>query len=193
MNGTTPTDANIAPPVPDWVLVARVLDGERGAFEWIMRRYNQRMYRLVRSILHHEQDVLDTMQDAYIKGFRRLDQFKGPNGLGAWFCTIARNEALARLRFVQKASHAGGERGGVAGAGENGVVIVGQKLMEDRNIGGDDRQARAGGFEDDETEAFVDRWEGEPVGCGHPLRHLLLRYGAQQDEVLIELEPQRRE
>ncbi|WP_020682819.1 RNA polymerase sigma factor [Marinobacterium rhizophilum] len=101
MNGTTPTDANIAPPVPDWVLVARVLDGERGAFEWIMRRYNQRIYRLVRSILHHEQDVLDTMQDAYVKGFRRLDQFKGPDGLGAWLCSIARNEALARLRKTQ--------------------------------------------------------------------------------------------
>lgn len=101
MNGTTPSQAHSSPAIPDRVLVARVLGGERGAFEWIMRRYNQRIYRLVRSILHQEQDVLDTMQDAYIKGFRRLQQFKGPDGLGAWLCRIARNETLTRLRKAQ--------------------------------------------------------------------------------------------
>ena len=57
-----------------------VLAGNVDAFEIIMRRYNQRLYRIARSILKDEHEAVDVVQEAYVKAYYQLDKFNGPDG-----------------------------------------------------------------------------------------------------------------
>ena len=82
----------------DEALVARARGGDVGAFEILMRRHNQRVYRVVRSVLRNPTDIEDAMQQAYVSAFAHLDQFRGASGWSTWLCRIAFNEALARIR-----------------------------------------------------------------------------------------------
>jgi len=79
-------------------LVERARTGDMNACETLMRRYNQRLYRVIRSVLKTGSDVEDTMQDTYLAALRNLDQFEGRAQFGSWLLKIATNAALARLR-----------------------------------------------------------------------------------------------
>ncbi len=82
----------------DDVVIARIIHGEKELYEILMRRYNQTLYRAVRSYLHKEEDVQDAMQDAYVKAFAKLDKFKGEAAFSTWLVRIGINEALQQLR-----------------------------------------------------------------------------------------------
>lgn len=82
----------------DSQLVAKVRDGNINAFEIIMRRHNQRLYRIARSILKDENEALDVVQDTYVKAYYQLHQFKGPDGFVSWLSRIASNEAIMKIR-----------------------------------------------------------------------------------------------
>jgi RNA polymerase sigma-70 factor (ECF subfamily) len=82
----------------DEQLVVRARGGEGSAFELLMRRHNQRVYRVVRSILRDGSEVEDVIQQAYLQAFAHLDQFGGNARWSTWVCRIAINEALARVR-----------------------------------------------------------------------------------------------
>jgi len=82
----------------DAEVVERVCGGETALFEVLMRRYNQRVYRCVRSILRNEVEVEDVMQEVYLAAFCHLGDFEGRSGVATWLTRIAVNEALSRLR-----------------------------------------------------------------------------------------------
>lgn len=82
----------------DRELIEQVLDGNTAIFELLMRRYNERVYRAVRSIVRHEPEVEDVMQQAYVNAFTHLRQFTGSARFSTWLTRIAINEALARVR-----------------------------------------------------------------------------------------------
>jgi RNA polymerase sigma-70 factor (ECF subfamily) len=84
--------------LPDEEVVARVLAGETGMFEIVMRRHNQRLYRVARSILRNDGEAEDVMQDAYVRAYEHLDQFAGRARFSTWLTRIAVHEALARQR-----------------------------------------------------------------------------------------------
>jgi RNA polymerase sigma-70 factor, ECF subfamily len=86
------------PVLTDARLVNRVRAGDAVAFELIMRRYNQRQYRLARSILKNGAEAEDAVQEAYVRAYEKLGDFIGPNGFSAWLGKIVVNEALGRLR-----------------------------------------------------------------------------------------------
>lgn len=79
-------------------LIERVKKGDMAAFESIMRRYNQRLYRIARSILKDEHEAMDVVQETYIKAYYQLHQFNGPDGFASWLSRIASNEAMMQLR-----------------------------------------------------------------------------------------------
>jgi len=85
----------------DSEVAERVLGGERACFEILMRRHNQRIYRVVRSVLRDEQDVEDVMQQAYINAFVHLRQFERRSQFSTWLTRIALNEAFARRKKSQ--------------------------------------------------------------------------------------------
>ena len=84
--------------LPDQEVVERVRSGEKGLYEILMRRYNQTLYRAVRSYLRDGDDVQDAMQEAYVKAYTKLDQFKGDSAFSTWLVRIGINEALQVLR-----------------------------------------------------------------------------------------------
>ena len=83
---------------PDEALIEQVLGGNTALFELLMRRYNERVYRAVRSIVREEPEVEDVMQQAYVNAFTHLQQFAGSARFSTWLTRIAINEALARVR-----------------------------------------------------------------------------------------------
>jgi RNA polymerase sigma-70 factor, ECF subfamily len=79
-------------------LVQRILDGDTALFEIIMRRHNQRLYRIARAVLRDHAEAEDVMQDAYVKAYEHLNQFEGRAKFSTWLGRIAFHEALARVR-----------------------------------------------------------------------------------------------
>lgn len=83
----------------DEEIVNRVIDGEKSLFEVIMRRYNQRLYRIQKGYISDEEDVKDTLQTTYIKAYKELYTFRGEAAFSTWLTRIAINEALL---FIKK-------------------------------------------------------------------------------------------
>lgn len=83
----------------DQEVVNRVRAGETALYEVIMRRYNQRLYRIARAILHNDIEAEDVMQDAYVRAYTHLGQFAARAPFSSWLTRIAVNEALARRRL----------------------------------------------------------------------------------------------
>jgi RNA polymerase sigma-70 factor (ECF subfamily) len=82
----------------DEEIVTRVLAGDTVLFEIIMRRHNQRLYRVARAILGNDAQAEDVVQDAYVRAYEHLPQFAGRASFASWLIRIAVNEGLARLR-----------------------------------------------------------------------------------------------
>ena len=85
----------------DWSdeeVVKRVLDGETALYELLMRRHNQRLYRVARAILRDDAEAEDVMQDAYVRAYQNLASFEGRAKFVTWLTRIAVHEALTRSR-----------------------------------------------------------------------------------------------
>jgi RNA polymerase sigma-70 factor (ECF subfamily) len=87
----------------DQQVVARVLGGEKGLYEILMRRYNQRLYRTMRGYLTEPSDVQDAMQDTYVKAYEKLFQYRHEAAFSTWLIRIGINEALQRLKRIRSA------------------------------------------------------------------------------------------
>ena len=83
-------------PLSDEEVMARVLAGQTAMFEIVMRRHNQRLYRVTRAILGNDGEAEDAMQGAYVRAYEHLDQFAGRAKFSTWLTRIAVHEALAR-------------------------------------------------------------------------------------------------
>ncbi|MES2790817.1 MAG: RNA polymerase sigma factor [Planctomycetota bacterium] len=89
----SPTDSEIA---------GRVLAGDLAVFEVLMRRYNQRLFRIVRSIVGDDGEAEDVVQETYVRAFEHLGQFDGRAMFSTWLTKIAIHEALARRNRRQR-------------------------------------------------------------------------------------------
>ncbi len=85
-------------PVTDALLIQQILTGSQPPYEEIMRRHNQRLFRLARSILRNDAEAMDAVQEAYITAFNQLHTLNDTNAFAAWLARIAKNEALMRHR-----------------------------------------------------------------------------------------------
>src|SRR5437867_1318238 len=83
----------------DEEVVGRIRAGDTALYEIIMRRYNQRLYRVARAILRDDAEAEDVMQDAYVRAYQHLQQFAGRALFATWLTRIAVHEALSRLRL----------------------------------------------------------------------------------------------
>jgi RNA polymerase sigma-70 factor (ECF subfamily) len=82
----------------DTEIVRRVLAGDCTCFEFLMRRYNQQIYRVARAVLKDDDEVEDVMQQAYVNAFTHLHQFEERARFSTWLTRIALNEAFRRRR-----------------------------------------------------------------------------------------------
>lgn len=82
----------------DEMLVRFILDGDKRLFEQLIRRYNQRLYRLGMTLLGDAAEAEDAMQAAYIKAYEHLERFEQRSSFGTWLTRIMINECLQRKR-----------------------------------------------------------------------------------------------
>src|SRR5438105_9135451 len=93
----------------DEEVVDRVRAGQTALYEIIMRRYNQRLYRVARAILRDDGEAEDVMQDAYVRAYQNLHQFAGKAPFSTWLTRIAVNESLARLKLRKRMDQLDGD------------------------------------------------------------------------------------
>jgi RNA polymerase sigma-70 factor (ECF subfamily) len=82
----------------DATLARRIADGDRAAFELLMRRHNRRLYRLARATLRDDAEAEDALQEAYLSAYRSIGRFRGDASLSTWLSRLVVNECLDRLR-----------------------------------------------------------------------------------------------
>jgi RNA polymerase sigma-70 factor, ECF subfamily len=97
-------DSSPNEPLPDEEIVQRVIAGDIGLFELILRRYNQRLFRVARSIIGEDNEAEDIVQEAYVHAFQNLRQFEGRSLFSTWLTKIAVYEATARRRKRRRLS-----------------------------------------------------------------------------------------
>lgn len=90
--------AAIQDEISDIELIDRILKGEKKLFEIIIRRYNQRLYRLGMSVLNNEAEAEDAMQNAYIKAYEHLAQFEQRAAFTTWLTRIMLNQCYEQRR-----------------------------------------------------------------------------------------------
>jgi|ERR1044071_2373671 RNA polymerase sigma-70 factor (ECF subfamily) len=79
-------------------VVGRVLCGEIEAFEQIVRRYQQEVWRVVAAMLLNAQKTEDLVQQSFIKAYQNLHRYQPGRDFGAWLKEIARNEVRQEIR-----------------------------------------------------------------------------------------------
>ena len=82
----------------DGSIARRIAQGDRVAFELLMRRHNRRLYRLARATLRDGAEAEDALQEAYLQAFRAMGQYRGDASLSTWLSRLVLNECLGRIR-----------------------------------------------------------------------------------------------
>ena len=82
----------------DAELVAQAQGGSLEAFEDLVRRHTQLVYRTLMAILGNPADAQDAMQDTLLSAFKHISGFQGRSKFSTWLVSIARNTALQQFR-----------------------------------------------------------------------------------------------
>tara|TARA_R110002126_G_scaffold28577_8_gene95342 strand:+ start:2772 stop:3386 length:615 start_codon:yes stop_codon:yes gene_type:complete len=79
-------------------LVARTLEGDAGAFQVLVERYQSRLFGLVRHYTRNPVEVEDIVQDALLKAYSRLESFQRQSSFYTWLYRITLNTVLDFLK-----------------------------------------------------------------------------------------------
>lgn len=82
----------------DEELVALARQGGENAIRALIKRNNQRLFRIARAVTRDDAEAEDVVQEAYVRAFTRLESFKGESLFSTWLTKIALNEAITRIR-----------------------------------------------------------------------------------------------
>jgi RNA polymerase sigma-70 factor (ECF subfamily) len=80
------------------VLVNQARGGDAQAFSVLVRRYENKIFRLALHITQNREDAEDVLQETFLKAYEHLDQFQGNAKFYTWIVRIAVNQALMKLR-----------------------------------------------------------------------------------------------
>ena len=82
----------------DSYYIARVLQGNTNAFSFLVEKYKRMAYTLALNLVQVPEDAEDIAQDAFVKAFQALDNFRGESKFSTWLYKIIYNVSIARLR-----------------------------------------------------------------------------------------------
>ena len=89
---------NPAEKLDEEVLIRRIRDGELELFHQLIRPYESRVYSAAFAILRNQEDAEDAAQEAVLKAFKHIRQFRAEARFSTWLIQIAVNEARMRRR-----------------------------------------------------------------------------------------------
>ena len=79
-------------------LVSGAQGGDTRAFDELVRRYRDKVYRLSFKILRNEDDAAEALQDAFLSAYRGLKNFKAESTFSTWLYRITTNASLMKYR-----------------------------------------------------------------------------------------------
>ena len=88
--------------ITDEEIISGILGGGKEQYALLMRKYNQRLYRVGKGYINDDAEIEDIMQDTYVKGFQNLGKFENRSQFGTWITRILINECLQRLKKMNK-------------------------------------------------------------------------------------------
>lgn len=77
----------------DAALVARVQNGERGAFDLLVRKYQHKVFGIISRYVNNVAECQDLAQDTFLRAYRAIGNFRGESAFYTWLYTIATNTA----------------------------------------------------------------------------------------------------
>ena len=102
------------------LLISEAKAGNYAAFEELVNRYEKKIYRLGMNITGNREDAEDVLQEAFLKAFEHLPEFREDSRFYTWIVRIAVNEALMKLRKRRTSREVPMEDS----SDENGEVLV---------------------------------------------------------------------
>jgi RNA polymerase sigma-70 factor (ECF subfamily) len=82
----------------DLALVHASKSGDVTAFEELVKRYDRKLLRIAQHLTHNREDAEDVVQEAFLKAFQHLDQFRETSKFSTWLIRITLNQSLMKLR-----------------------------------------------------------------------------------------------
>jgi RNA polymerase sigma-70 factor (ECF subfamily) len=82
----------------DLDLVHASKNGDVAAFEQLVKRYDRKLLRIAQSITHNREDSQDAVQEAFLKAFQHLGEFREDSKFSTWLIRITLNQSLMKLR-----------------------------------------------------------------------------------------------
>src|SRR3954468_15510695 len=86
----------------DQALVKAAQQGDTGAFEELVARHRDKIYARAYSMMRNEEEAVDLSQEAWVKGWQRLNQFQGEASFATWMTRIVINLCLDQLRKLKR-------------------------------------------------------------------------------------------
>ncbi len=77
--------------------VARILAGDARQFGVLVDRYKDRAFSLASRLLGNREEAEETVQDAFVRAYRSLAEFRGESQFGTWFYRILYNACVTRI------------------------------------------------------------------------------------------------
>jgi len=88
----------------DLDLVHASKNGDVAAFEQLVKRYDRKLFRIAQHITHNREDSEDAVQEAFLKAFQHLGEFREDSKFSTWLISITLNQALMKLRKLRRAA-----------------------------------------------------------------------------------------
>lgn len=85
----------------DLDLVHATQNGDVSAFEQLVERYHRKLFRIAQHVTHNREDSQDAVQEAFLKAFQHLDDFREDSQFSTWLIRITVNQALMKLRKLR--------------------------------------------------------------------------------------------
>ena len=86
----------------DWATVQRVQNGEVSAFNQLVQKYRQSLFSIIYNMTGNREDATDIAQEAFIKAFQSIKQFRGQASFYTWIYRIAVNSSITFIRRAKK-------------------------------------------------------------------------------------------
>jgi len=83
-------------------LVHACKSGDVGAFEELVKRYDRKLFRIARHVTQNREDAQDVVQEAFLKAFRNLSQFREDSQFSTWLVRITVNQSLMKVRKAHR-------------------------------------------------------------------------------------------
>ena len=86
----------------DLKLVQASKNGNVAAFEQLVKRYDRKLFRIAQSVTHNREDSQDAVQEAFLKAYQHLGDFRGDSQFSTWLIRITLNQSLMKLRKLRR-------------------------------------------------------------------------------------------